>query len=161
METALQHDLVTIRGYRPGDKAAFERISRQWIENLFEVEPYDLEVFEDPHAALIAPGGLLLCAEVGGEVAGVCGLMKRDGQYELCKLAVDEVFRGLQIGQKLVEGILLAACDKGIEHMYLYTNSRLTAAITIFEATGFQRVPISEADQQLCQRAEIRMEITL
>ena len=47
---------IELVGFRPELASAFESLNRRWIEEYFEVETADLEVFSDPYAAIVEPG---------------------------------------------------------------------------------------------------------
>jgi ribosomal protein S18 acetylase RimI-like enzyme len=75
------------------------------------------------------------------------------------KMAVSEVARGRRIGQQVAEALIQRARDRGMNSLYLETNSRLQPALGLYRKLGFTQValdPDSDYD-----RADIRMTITL
>ena len=92
------------------------------------------------------PGGyaVLLLALVDGEPAGCVALrsLKREEPAcEMKRLWVDGRFRGLRLGQRLVEEAIGWAERKGFEAMYLDTvPAAMREANKLYEAMGFVRV---------------------
>ena len=50
-------DAARLVTWRPDLRAAFERLNREWIERWFAVEDADREMFADPEAQIVEPGG--------------------------------------------------------------------------------------------------------
>ncbi len=61
---------VTIVPFHPDLVPAFARLNREWIEQLFRLEPADLKTLENPVASIIAPGGQIFFAMDGEEPVG-------------------------------------------------------------------------------------------
>lgn len=123
--------------YHAGLRPHFERLNREWIERFFAIESHDLVFFADPEATILAPGGDIVFAELDGEIVGTCSLVKEGGSFELVKLAVTEQAKGRGLGEVLTVEILRRAAAKGARSVTLTTNSRLTAAIRLYEKLGF------------------------
>jgi len=73
-----------------------------------------------------------LVAEEKGKIVGICALKKHKDCLELCSLGVDENYRKLGLGKKLVFGVLKKA--KG--EVYL-----ATIIPEFFEKFGFEKSP--------------------
>ena len=56
------------------------------------------------------------------------------------RASVDESFRGLKIGQKLVKELEKVAKQNGYNKMYLITGCAQVPAIKLYEKLGFQYV---------------------
>ena len=106
--------------------------------------------FTQEHAHLAqhyaAPRGLFLCAFVGEELAGCCGLRPLDeavdpNACEMKRLYVRPAFRRFGLGRLLVEALLQAAKDMGYACMLLDTLSDMEAARSLYEDLGFEEVP--------------------
>jgi ribosomal protein S18 acetylase RimI-like enzyme len=114
-----------------------EEIWQKWMENVSR--------------AVHAPEGVLLLAEVAGELAGVVKFYPDARQSGLGRwpagaasmrvLAVDPRFRGRGVGRRLVEECLRRARSGGIRTIYLYTGELMHAARRIYERLGFVRAP--------------------
>lgn len=93
-----------------------------------------------------APRGLFLCAYVGDELAGCCGLRPLDeaadaSACEMKRLYVRPAFRRFGLGRFLVESLLEAAKDMGYACMLLDTLSDMEAARSLYQDLGFEEVP--------------------
>lgn len=123
--------------YHAGLRPFFEQLNREWIERFFAIEPHDLVYFADPEATILGPGGDIVFAELDGEIVGTCSLVQEGEGFELVKLAVTERAKGRGLGEALTAEILRRAAAKGARSVTLTTNSRLTAAVRLYEKLGF------------------------
>ena len=73
---------------------------------------------------------------------GTCALRKEaEGVFELTKMGVREVARGLKAGEFLLVATLERASALGADTIYLLTNARCSAAIHLYEKLGFVHDP--------------------
>ncbi|HEY6374786.1 MAG TPA: GNAT family N-acetyltransferase [Edaphobacter sp.] len=92
------------------------------------------------------PGGygVLLLALVDGDPSGCVALRSMKGEELACemkRLWVDSRFRGLRLGQRLVEEAIGWAERMGFRAMYLDTvPAAMPEANRLYEAMGFMRV---------------------
>ena len=128
--------------YRPEFAAAFRDLNLAWIEELFRVEPVDLEVLENPDRAVIRPGGEIFFAVDGEVPIGCCALMRVGDGWELTKMAVAPAWRGRGIGEALGRAVLEHAARVGATTVFLFTNSSLAGAIRLYERLGFRHAPM-------------------
>ncbi len=135
---------VAIVPFQPALGPQFERLNREWIERYFVIEPPDLAVFEDPHAAIIAPGGQIFFAVEGDSVLGTCAVLKKSapGEMELAKMAVAPAAQGRGIGRLLGEAAIAFAKAAGATRLVLVSNSRLTPALSLYDRLGFHNAPV-------------------
>ena len=146
--------------WRPELRADFERLNREWIERYFEVEPGDLEVFGDPAAAIVAPGGQIFFVLEAGEVLGTCAVIRRDAETcELAKMAVAPAARGRGHGDRLVRAAIGFARAVGARRLLLVSNTRLGPALTLYRKHGFRDVPLDPSTGY--SRADIQLELPL
>lgn len=150
---------VRLLDYHSELRSHFERLNREWIERFFAIEPHDLLYFADPEATIIRPGGDIVFAELDGEIVGTCSLVKEGDSFELVKLAVTEHAKGLGLGEALTVEILRRAADKGARSVTLTTNSRLGAAVRLYEKLGF--VIIARGQHPKYRRVDLVMERVL
>lgn len=117
----------------------FHRINAQWIEDMYRLEPTDIEVLENPRARIIDPGGDILFVEHHERgTVGACGLQKTgERQFELTKMGVSAEARGLKAGEFLLHATIERAFAIGCDRLYLLTNSKSQAAIHLYEKAGF------------------------
>ena len=138
----------------------FEALNREWIEKYFEIEPADLTMFANPFREIVQPGGQIFFVVANGEVLGTCAVMRlSDGTYELAKMAVSETAQGKGYSKLLMESAIGFAREVGAKRLILLSNTKLTAAISLYEKFGFKSVPITEAEEY--KRVDIQMELRL
>jgi ribosomal protein S18 acetylase RimI-like enzyme len=123
----------------------FREINRAWLEEYFEVEPYDQIVLDDPQGQIIALGGYVFFALVGGDVVGTCALLKHtEKKYELAKMGVLKEYRGQGIGRLLTEAAIEKVRALRAETLILATSTNLEAANRLYHSMGFHEADISE-----------------
>jgi ribosomal protein S18 acetylase RimI-like enzyme len=144
--------------YKPEHALRFKEINEQWITRLYPMEEEDIKTVEDPEGYVLTDGGKIYIALHNGYVAGTVAYLNfGDGIYEMIKLAVDEDYRGLSIGKKLVEESLQRMKELGAKKIILFSNTEGSAvAIAMYRKSGFVEVPLGESE---FQRANIRMEL--
>jgi ribosomal protein S18 acetylase RimI-like enzyme len=118
----------------------FDRISREWVEEMFRLEAEDIAMIENPRARVIDKGGTILFVrdpELG--IIGTCALMPMaDGGVELTKMGVLKSARGRRAGDFLMRQILKRARQMQVQDLFLLTNSKCAAAIRLYEKYGFR-----------------------
>ncbi|MDN3689391.1 GNAT family N-acetyltransferase [Cyclobacterium jeungdonense] len=137
----------------------FLAINREWIEQYFFLEPFDLAQLQTPRETLINSGGEVLFAEWKGEIVGTVGLKSSgNGQYELIKMGVLPKARGQNIGMLLGQAALDWAKKRGAQKVLLYSNSILVPAIALYRKLGFREIPMEPGTYQRC---DVKMEYLL
>jgi putative acetyltransferase len=89
------------------------------------------------------PAGRLYLARVGDEVAGVIALRRLEpGICEMKRLFLREEFRGMKIGQTLIERLVNDAREIGYTRMRLDTYPpKMGKAVRLYESYGFREIP--------------------
>lgn len=152
----MENVVLEILDFEPAHQPWFEKLNRQWIEQYFWMEPVDVEVLQHPNDTIIAKGGSILMASIGGEIAGTVALKFVDhGIYEFTKMAVGEKYRGQKIGRALGEAAIEKAKKLGAHMIILYSNTILTPAIELYRKLGFVEVPVDGP----YKRSNIKMEL--
>jgi ribosomal protein S18 acetylase RimI-like enzyme len=151
--------MIRIVDYEPRHQPYFEKFNREWIEELFEMEPVDEWVLTNPDKALIEPGGAILMAEYDGIPAGTVGLRKFDDEvFEFTKMAVDKSFRRRGIAEAISYASFEKARALGAKKVILYSNTRNAGAIKLYEKLGFRHLPV---ENDVYKRANVKMELVL
>ena len=151
---------VRIVPYEPALAPHFARLNREWIERFFVLEPADLAVLGDPHAAIIEPGGMIFFALLGNDVVGTCAVMPHGpGTLELAKMAVSPSAQGRGIGRLLGEACIAFARGTTAHTLMLASNSSLAPAIHLYEQLGFRHAPMPPGNEYA--RADVYMEMPL
>ena len=128
--------------FEPALTADFDRLNREWLENLFRVEEIDQEILTNPQGTIIAHGGVILFARQQGEVVGTVALKHQgDGVFELTKMAVAPACRGGGIGRALLRSAIARYHEIGGSRLYLESHSSLVNAIHLYESAGFVHEP--------------------
>jgi DNA-binding MarR family transcriptional regulator/N-acetylglutamate synthase-like GNAT family acetyltransferase len=128
-----------IRPFTDELAADFARINRQWIEEMYKLEPVDEAQLADPRGNIVDRGGDILFVEdpeLG--IVGTCGLLPTGPrEFELIKMAVVPEARGRGAGEFLLRATIERAFAMGAERLFLLTNSKSQAAIKLYERNGF------------------------
>ena len=152
-------EIINLDPQNEAHKLAFKQINYEWIEKYFKVEKSDTDSLENPEKYFIATGGAVLLARRGDEYLGTSALKPMGNDtYELCKMGVSELARGLGIGGLLAEVAIQKARELGAKKVYLETNSSLTPALTLYAKLGFTRIKNFTSPYQ---RADVAMEMWL
>ena len=122
----------------PLHKERFAALNREWLERYFVVEPLDEEVMGDPEGAVLEAGGLIVMAEVDGEIVGTGSLfLVDDGVFEIAKMAVTDRFQGRGIGEQLLLALIARAEAMGAHRLFIVSNTSLGRAIRLYRRHGF------------------------
>lgn len=126
--------------YSPSLAQDFERINREWIQDMFVLEPIDEQVIGNPQTYIIDRGGYIwFVAGDEGDILGTCALMKKaDGVFELTKMGVSSSARGKKVGEALLRHVLKKAPIIAFNSLFLLTNKKCEAAIHLYEKLGFK-----------------------
>lgn len=146
-------EAINILEYEPGLQPAFEKLNRDWISKYFTMEPVDEEVVTNPEAHIMKDGGAILFASFKGQVVGTVALKKEGNElFELCKMAVDENFRGHHAGLILGEAALQKAKSLGAKQVILYSETTFNngIAINLYHRLGFKEVELEKGGYERC-----------
>jgi DNA-binding MarR family transcriptional regulator/ribosomal protein S18 acetylase RimI-like enzyme len=148
---------VDIVPYSPSLREHFYRLNAQWLERYFRIEDIDRAVLTDPERYVLQPGGAIFFARLGEEVMGTCALLHESpGVYELTKMGVDESFRGLGAGRRLLDAAIAEFRRRKGEVLFLESNSRLKPALGMYEKAGFVMQPSTRPGSHY-ERADVYM----
>ena len=161
MKSTTKLERAEIVDYAPEYKEDFLRLNRAWIEKFFKLEAADLRILENPESEIIAPGGAVLFAKIGGNVVGTLAILNLgNGEFELAKMSVDETYQGRGIGLDLIQACIKEAKIRGAKAITLETNSVLSPAIGLYKKCGFVEVPSLAHDTEY-ERADYFMRLDL
>ncbi len=143
-EAALPESAIEVVEFQPRYAQHFRDLNYEWLEEYFEVEPYDRIILNDPEKHVIKQGGCVFFALVAGEVVGTCALLKHtENKYELAKMGVIGKYRGRGIGRRLTQTAIDKVRTLGANTLVLATSELLLAANHLYENMGFQHVDLS------------------
>jgi GNAT superfamily N-acetyltransferase len=151
---------VDIIDFSPDLAFEFREMNLSWLERYFYVEPKDEDLLNRAEEVIIDQGGKIFFGKVKGEIAGCFSLLRgEDSCFELGKMAVKPQFQGQQIGQKLLRYAIDYARERGMQRLYLYSNTILTPAIHLYRKYGFVEIPME--DPPPYARSNIKMALNL
>lgn len=137
----------------------FIRLNEQWISEYFALEDVDRALAANP-AGVMDKGGFIFTMTDGDEVVACCALFKSgEDDFELARMAVSPRRRGGGFGRQLIEAAIAKATELQAKRVYLVSNTKLEAAIALYQKTGF--VTTSLGQHPVYARANIEMERVL
>jgi GNAT superfamily N-acetyltransferase len=152
--------MAEIISYSEKYKLAIKELNYEWLEKYFSVEPKDVKSLSNPKEEIIDKGGFIFFAKEDDEIAGTVSLLKvSDKIYEVGKMAITEKFQGRKIGNLLLQHCIDKGKELGAEKLILYSNTKLTPAISLYKKFGFAEVPMEK--EIVYKRSNIKMELTL
>lgn len=141
---------------------AFKALNERWIREIFKhIEATDIYELEHPVEHIIAAGGYIFIAELGGKPVGSFAMMKSSSplyDFELVKFAVDPSAQGHHIGSRLIQCCLAKAREVGGRRLFIETNHRCAEAVHLYEKYGFHQIPVGDSNYARC---DIQMVQTL
>lgn len=154
---ALMQSKVEIVPFEPRLREHFYALNAAWLKKHFVIEPIDEQVLRDPERGVLKAGGAIFFALLGDLVIGTCALLHdAPGVYELSKMGVEESFRGLGAGRRLLDAAIAEFHRRRGHTLFLESNSRLKAALHMYERAGFVLQPTIRAGSHYA-RADVYM----
>ena len=137
----------------------FRDLNLEWLDKYNLTESHDLEVINHPKEAILDNGGYIFLARDGDKIIGTAGIANEgDSIYELVKMTVAPEFRGMGISKMLIERCLDKAKELKAKKVFLYSNSQLQTAISLYKKYGFVHV---DATNSPLVTADVKMEMKL
>jgi ribosomal protein S18 acetylase RimI-like enzyme len=162
LEESAPRVTIKIVDFHPRYSHLFRDLNYEWLEEFFEIEPYDRIVLGDPQKHIIRHGGCILFAQVKREIVGTCALQKHtEKKYELAKMSVSSTHRGNGIGHALARAAIERARTLGADKLVLATSKKLLAANHLYESLGFKYVDLSEIGPLPYKRESVVMALKL
>ncbi len=158
-EKNIKADNLEIIEYEAQYQKDFKEINIEWILVNFEVEKHDLEQLDNPQW-IFDNGGKIFLARLNGQIVGTALLnYEGNGVWELGKMAVRPMAKGLGIGKKLLAKTISFVKQKQGKLFYLESNRLQETAIKMYLKMGFIEVPLSLHSH--FDRVDIKMEYPL
>jgi len=137
----------------------FRDLNLEWLDKYNLTESHDLEVINHPKETILDKGGHIFLAREGDKIIGTAGIANEgDSIYELVKMTVAPAFRGMGISRMLIEKCLDKAKELKAKKIFLYSNSQLQTAISLYKKYGFVHV---DASNSPLVTADVKMELML
>ena len=140
--------------------ARFKQLNLEWLQQYFVVEPYDEYQLSHPLEEIIAKGGSIFLAKENDEIVGTVALMKEsDRSFEITKMSVTKDSQGKGISKLLMNACIKIAKEKKWDRLFLYSSTKLVAAIQLYRNFGFVEIPLEPHSHYT--RTNIKMELKL
>ncbi|MGC4858789.1 GNAT family N-acetyltransferase [Micromonospora sp. DT41] len=101
----------------------------------------DAALAELPSDDLTSPGGLLIVAHHGADLAGCAGLRWQSGWAELTRVYVRPAHRGVGGGAALLSAVEQRARSAGVDRIRLDTRADLVEARALYARHGYVEIP--------------------
>lgn len=119
------------------------KISPMTEQDLNQVTALEQEMFSVPWTrqgfldALKRTDTCYLVAKEQGEICGYCGFYQSFEEADIVNVAVSPKYRQRGIGRKLLEQLLLAGRQKGVQRFLLEVRVSNAPAIALYTSMGF------------------------
>ena len=138
----------------------FVGLNVEWLDHYFVVEEEDRQLMGEAKQRIIDNGGQIFFARIREQIVGTVAMINREERgFELAKMAVTPNFQGLKIGQKLLDACLDFGREKGLDRVYLESNTVMVPAINLYRKNGFAEM--KEYHESPYKRSNIQMEVFL
>tara|TARA_R110000796_G_scaffold88850_7_gene192144 strand:+ start:21207 stop:21671 length:465 start_codon:yes stop_codon:yes gene_type:complete len=151
---------VTIIPYESKYANDFKNLNIAWLEEYFYVEEKDIKLLNDCENTILKNKGYIFFAKYNDDIVGCFSfILNEEHIYELGKMAVDQKFQGLKIGQELLKFAIDFAKKSDWSKIILYSSTKLQHALYLYKKYGFKEI---ELEKNLpYARSDIKMELLL
>lgn len=135
---------MNIIEYQEKYKEDFIKFNTDWIiDNFGFLEEEDKDTFCHIEDSL-ERGGMIYFAVENGIVLATCmtKVLDEDGVWELCKLGSNKSVPHRGAGSAVFEAAMNWAIEHGAKKLFILSNSKLKAALHIYEKYGFREVKL-------------------
>lgn len=126
-------------------KEDFIQFNKDWIvDNFGFLEDGDIKTFEEIDEELT--DGAMIYFAIEDDTALACCMAKpmENGNWEICKLASNKNRPHKGCGSAVFKAAVQWAIDHGAKRLFILSNSRLKAAIHIYEKFGFNEIKLDD-----------------
>lgn len=153
---------ITILPYSIERAPLFDKLNRDWIEELFTIEPKDIAVLTKPQEYILDKGGEVWFGALNGQIVGACALIVEEpGVFEFSKLGVSPSARGNGVARTLLRHCRDRATERGADILRIYTNSKLAAANALYVSEGWKVTEMTPAQKLHYSRVDIMYDLPL
>lgn len=141
---SMSHEIIYIVASTDADYGQGRLLFKAYVASLgvdlsFQDFEYELEEINIQYNK---PGGALLLAMKQHAAIGCAGIRQLDAETaELKRMYVQDAYRGLGIGMRLLEDAIAIAREMGYKRMRLDTLQQMTKAQKLYSAFGFYEIP--------------------
>lgn len=138
----------------------FIDLNMDWLNEFFEVEPYDLKILNQSESLIINKGGYIFFGKQNDQIISTFALIKRGKRsFELAKMAVDTKKRNNGCGNKMIQFIISFGKKNNWKEIFLYSNTKLKNSIHLYNKYGFRKIEIEKKSPYI--RGNIKMKVLL
>ena len=158
-------DMIKIVNYHRDFAQAFADLNREWIETFFELEAEDIKVLDNPEGYVLTGGGEIFFAldkeqPAESQVVGTVAMVKTAPTvFELAKMAVAPSAQGRGVSHHLMTACISFAREQCATEIFLVTNDVLKPAMSLYEKSGFLRLPKIEDARYSRGNTEMRLQL--
>lgn len=137
------------------DSYGIFEVYKEWIE-FKGILPDDLIALEDENSIsenISSKNRIYLVAEINEKIVGACYIDTQDHSLSCIRLGdmiVKKLYRKKGVGLALVEYVKKYAKDNNVHKIWLWTQSELTSAISLYEKCGFKMEGVQKG--QFCSK---------
>lgn len=129
--------------YEPKYKNIFVAMNKAWIEEMFVLEPEDVELLNNIEKIIAKGAEIFFTLDDDGEVLACCMLEPHDtGDWEIAKFASSGKVKGA--GTLCFEACMESARRKGLKKILIVSNTKCAAGIHIYKKAGFREIPVDK-----------------
>lgn len=132
--------------YQEKYKKDFIQFNTDWIvDNFGYLEEEDQDTFQHIEESL-AQGGMIYFALENGAALATCMTkpIGEDGTWELCKMGSNKHIPHKGAGSAVFESAMNWAISHGARRLFILSNSKLKAALHIYEKYGFHEIKLDD-----------------
>ncbi len=125
--------------FNASHKSDFRKLNLLWIEEYLGITDHDIKILNDPEKMIIESGGEIFLLKYEEEIVGCFALVPLgEKDCELCKFTVKHNFRGMGLGELLLQQALKEAANSGYGKTYLFSHENLKEATSLYTKSGFE-----------------------
>lgn len=131
--------------YNPEYKDKFIEFNCDWIvENFGSVEKGDEETFSSIEQFIKNGSMIFMAVRAGNLLAGCMAKKDNNNEWEICKLCSNKHMEHKGAGSAVFEACVDYAVKNGAKRIYIISNSKLKAALHIYEKFGFKQIEMGD-----------------
>ena len=131
-------------------KQDFIDFNSAWItDNFGHLEPEDIETFEKIDEELKEGAMIYFVVDDEGAALATCMAKPMEGDtWEICKLGSNKNVPHKGAGSAVFEAAMKWATDHGAGRLFIISNSKLGAALHIYEKHGFKEIKLDDYEYE-------------
>lgn len=147
--------------YSPEYKDDFVEMNRNWISEMFVMEPQDEKELANIEPYIEKGGQIFFALDNGGNVMACCMIAPReDGDWEIMKFAARGMYTGTGAGSACLKACIDYAKSLGLPKIIIVSNRKCTHAVHLYRKFGFTEIPADKKKFPF-SRADIAFEMKL